>query len=139
MNWCNQFIQLRLLILGQGFSRKEVECPGLVVGEQGLQGGEVITEGLSRSRGGYHHHMPALPDLFPDRALVGIDPGDPPDLQIPDYPGIKILRKRRIDSFLCRKEPFLNDIYGKGWVPQYPFQSPYLRIISMGMFHSYRI
>jgi len=74
----NKLVQLRLLILGEGFGREKVERPGFFVAKQGIQHREVIAKGFSRGCRGNNYRVQALFYVFPYLSLVGVNLANPP-------------------------------------------------------------
>jgi hypothetical protein len=115
-------VKFRLLILGKGLGGEKVEGPGFLVGEEGVKHRQVITEGLSRGRRGYHHHVPAPADLLPDLPLVGIQGVDAPAPQGGGESGVEVRGKRDGLAGGGGKDPLFHDKRGKRRVPKDFFQ-----------------
>jgi len=72
----NEGVQLRHLILGKGFGRKEIESSGFAGFEHCIQNRDVVAEGLAGSGGRYHHGVVAVEKMTDGLGLVAVESAD---------------------------------------------------------------
>ncbi|MBA7486524.1 hypothetical protein ES707_22084 [subsurface metagenome] len=96
-------VQFGLLILREGFGRKEIHGLGFRRFQQGLQHRQVVSQGFTRGSRGNQNYILTLPCPEVGLMLVRIEAGYSPAGERVEQPLFYFFRKIKIIAFFCGK------------------------------------
>jgi len=127
IGFIDHLAQLADLVRRKGLRREQIQRPSVFVFQDGLEHGQVITQGLAGGRGRDDADVLALYGGLDRIVLMAVEPVDPPSRICRKQPRIQPIRKRRVLGLPRRYSMPMGDAGGKPGVRRRMFQ-PLLQV-----------